>query len=70
MSKEKFNKSFIIMCLNRICKCQREYSDPYCGYTQGVYDGLMCIADDLGISYEREETACRFFDSEDNNDRV
>lgn len=64
MCKEKFNKSFIIMCLNRICKCQREYFDPYCDYTQGVYDGLMCIADDLGISYERGETNCRFFDSE------
>lgn len=56
------------MCLNRICDCQRNLFDPYCDYTQGVYDGLMCIADDLGISYERRETTCRFFDSEVDND--
>ena len=68
MSKEKFNKSFIIMCLNRICQCQQDLFDPYCEYTQGVYDGLMCIADDLGISYEREETTCRFFDGDYNNE--
>ena len=64
MSKEKFYKSFIISSLNCICATHKELFDPYCDYTQGVYDGLMCIADDLGISYEREETACRFFDSE------
>ena len=64
MRKEKFNKSFIIMCMNRTCLCQRDLFDPYCYYTQGVYDGLMCIADDLGISYERGETTCRFFERE------
>lgn len=68
MSKEKFNKSFIIMCLNRICGTQRDFFEPYCDYTQGVYDGLMCIADDLCISCERGETTCRFFDSEVSND--
>ena len=68
MSKEKFNKSFIIMCLNRTCQCQRDLFDPYCDYTQGVYDGLMCIADDLGISCERGETTCRFFDREVSDD--
>ena len=56
------------MCLNRICQCQQDLFDPYCEYTQGVYDGLMCIADDLGISYEREETTCRFFDGDYNNE--
>lgn len=60
----KVNKSSIISSLNCICKCHRELFDPYCDYTQGVYDGLMCIADDFGISYERGETTCRFFDSE------
>lgn len=68
MSKEKFNKSFIIMCLNRVCETQRDWFDPYCEYTQGIYDGLMCIADDLGISCERGETTCRFFDGDVTND--
>jgi hypothetical protein len=67
--KEKFYKSFIISSLNCICQTQSDLFDPYCDYTQGVYDGLMCVADDLGISYERGETTCRFFDSEANNDR-
>lgn len=69
MSKDKFNKSFIIDSLNTICKTQRDLFDPYCDYTQGTYDGLMCIVDDLGISYERGETTCRFFNREDDNDR-
>ena len=65
---QKFNKSSIISSLNCICQTHRDLFNPYCDYTQGVYDGLMCIADDLGISYERGETTCRFFDREDSND--
>lgn len=68
MRHEKFTKGFIIMRMNEVCQTTRDFFNPYCDYTQGVYDGLMCLADDFGISYERGETTCRFFDSEANND--
>lgn len=63
-----FSKSSIISSLNCTCETHREFFAPYCEYTQGVFDGLMCIADDFGISYERSETFCRFFDREDTNE--